>query len=276
MTLAPGTTLGRYQILEPLGSGGMATVYKAYEPSLDRTVALKVIRPGLAEEEGFLARFRREAQAVAKLSHPNIVHVLTFDEVDGRYFLAMDYLEGGTLKDRLSALSAGTLLEPHETDSIITQVADALAYAHEQGIVHRDINDPDVAGRLPGESPADQSEYGRDRDHPRPQALSVGLTTWLSRWAPRSVTTGPSNRSAGVCGEESFEYCRWIYSSGEGHGFAAWRAPDAHRPRSQAPSDIAERPAPGGRTARARSSGSRRDGRGGAALAASIPAERQV
>src|SRR5713226_4460374 len=144
MTLAPGTTLGRYQILEPLGSGGMATVYKAYEPSLDRTVALKVIRPGLAEEEGFLARFRREAQAVAKLRHPNIVHVLTFDEVDGRYFLAMDYLEGGTLKDRIETLDPGTLLPPAEVTSIVAQVADALSYAHEQGIVHRDIKPSNI------------------------------------------------------------------------------------------------------------------------------------
>jgi len=144
MTLAPGTTLGRYQILEPLGSGGMATVYKAYEPSLDRVVALKVIRPGLAEEEGFLARFRREAQAVAKLSHPNIVQVFSFDESDGRYFLAMQYLDGGTLKDRIGTLEPGTLLDPAETTSIIAQVADALTYAHSRGVVHRDIKPSNI------------------------------------------------------------------------------------------------------------------------------------
>ena len=144
MTLQPGTMLGRYQILEPLGSGGMATVYKAYELSLDRTVAVKVIRAGLAEEEGFLARFRREAQAVAKLSHPNIVHILTFDEIDGRYFLAMDYLEGGTLKDRIVQLPEGELLPLAEVTSIVSQVADALGYAHEQGIIHRDIKPSNI------------------------------------------------------------------------------------------------------------------------------------
>ena len=158
MTLAAGTTLGRYQILEPLGSGGMATVYKAYEPSLDRTVALKVIRPGLAEEEGFLARFRREAQAVAKLRHPNIVHVLTFDETDGRYFLAMDYLEGGTLKDRIESLDPGTLLAPAEVSSIVGQVADALGYAHEQGVIHRDIKPSNIM--LTGKGRAIVTDFG--------------------------------------------------------------------------------------------------------------------
>ncbi len=146
MTLAPGTTLGRYQILEPLGSGGMATVYKAYEPSLDRVVALKVIRPGLAEEEGFLARFRREAQAVAKLSHPNIVQVFAYDEVDGRYFLTMQYLDGGTLKERIADLTPGGRLPRAEAARIIGDVASALAHAHARGIVHRDVKPSHVRG----------------------------------------------------------------------------------------------------------------------------------
>ena len=144
MTLAPGTTLGRYQILEPLGSGGMATVYKAYEPSLDRTVALKVIRQGFAEDADFAARFRTEAQSVAKLDHPNIVHVHAFDESEGRLFLAMQYLEGGTLKDRIEALEPGTLLPPAEVALIVAQVADALTYAHGLGIVHRDIKPSNI------------------------------------------------------------------------------------------------------------------------------------
>src|SRR5947209_8280034 len=97
MRLYPGESLGRYQILEPLGIGGMATVYKAYLPALDRVVALKVLRPGLADDSDFDARFRREAQAVAKLRHPNVVQVFDFDEIDGRAFMAMEYLDGGTL-----------------------------------------------------------------------------------------------------------------------------------------------------------------------------------
>jgi len=164
MTLARGTTLGRYQILEPLGSGGMATVYKAYEPSLDRAVALKVIRPGLSAEADFVARFRREAQAVARLAHPNIVQVFAFDESDGQLFLAMQYLEGGTLKDRLAALAPGERLPWSEVTRIVTDVADALGYAHEQGIVHRDVKPSNVM--LHGQGA--RGRHGlRDRADPR-------------------------------------------------------------------------------------------------------------
>lgn len=158
MTIVPGTTLGRYQILEPLGSGGMATVYKAYEPSLDRTVALKVIRAGFAEDPDFAARFRREAQAVAKLEHPNIVHVYAFEETDGRLYLAMQYLEGGTLKDRIAQLSPGERAPWPEAASIVSQVAEALSYAHEQGVVHRDMKPSNIM--LTGSGRAVVTDFG--------------------------------------------------------------------------------------------------------------------
>ncbi len=97
VALQPGQTIGRYQIIEPLGTGGMATVYKAYQPSLEREVALKVLRPGFAEDPEFFQRFQREARSIAKLRHPHIVQVFDFEPLEGRYVLAMEFLEGGTL-----------------------------------------------------------------------------------------------------------------------------------------------------------------------------------
>ncbi len=130
MTLTIGETLGRYRILALLGRGGMANVYKAHHAALDRTVALKVMRASLTEDPDFVERFRREARAIAKLEHPNIVQVFDFDEIDGRSVLAMQYLEGGTLKDHLTTLG-GPLAAP-EVARIVRGVAGALDHAHEQ------------------------------------------------------------------------------------------------------------------------------------------------
>ena len=140
MTLQPGQTVGRYQILEPLGVGGMATVYKAFQPSLEREVALKVLRPGFAEDAEFFQRFQREARSIARLRHPNIVQVFDFEPVDGRYILAMEFLEGGTLKERVTSLAAkGERLSHSEVARIVGEVASALGYGHELGIIHRDV-----------------------------------------------------------------------------------------------------------------------------------------
>ena len=146
MTLAPGTTIGRYQILEPLGQGGMATVYKAFQPSLQREVALKVLRPGFAQDPEFRQRFEREAIAIARLRHPHIVQVFDFEvAASGEYALAMEFLEGGTLKERLTELAAqGKQIDPNEAVRIVSEVADALGYAHDKGIVHRDVKPSNV------------------------------------------------------------------------------------------------------------------------------------
>ncbi len=145
MSLQPGQTIGRYQIISQLGQGGMATVFKAFQPSLDRTVALKVMRAGLAEDAEFRERFVREARAVARLEHPSIVQVYDFDEIDGRAFMTMTYIEGGTLKDKLDELAkSGERLPPREIARILSQVADGLAYAHSQGIIHRDMKPSNV------------------------------------------------------------------------------------------------------------------------------------
>jgi serine/threonine protein kinase len=140
-----GQTLGKYLILEPLGRGGMARVYRAYHPQLDRYVAIKALRSDLVEEEGFLARFRHEAQAVAALRHPNIVQVLDFDVQDDVYHMVMELLEGDTLKTRLNDYRMrGEQMPLGEMVRILLDVLDGLAYAHSEGMIHRDVKPANI------------------------------------------------------------------------------------------------------------------------------------
>jgi serine/threonine protein kinase len=140
-----GQTLDRYLITGKLGMGGMAAVFKAYQPTLDRYVAIKVLHPIVASDEKFLARFRREARAAASLRHPHIVQIYDFGNDGDRYYMAMEYVEGLTLKQRLDEVRAGGQHMPlDEAVRIISQVADALYYAHEIGMVHRDVKPANI------------------------------------------------------------------------------------------------------------------------------------
>jgi len=140
-----GQTLGRYRVLEPLGHGGMARVYRAYHPQLDRYVAIKVLRPDLVDEEEFLLRFRREAQSVAALRHANIVQVFDFDLQGDVYYMVMELLEGDTLKTRLNDYRArDRQMELGEVVRILLDVLDGLAYAHNEGMIHRDIKPANI------------------------------------------------------------------------------------------------------------------------------------
>jgi hypothetical protein len=134
-----GTTLidERYELRGPVGSGGMADVYLAHDNVLDRDVALKVLKEHYAQNQEFVERFIREAQSAAALSHPNIVSI--FDRgasEDGTYYIAMEYLPGGTLKDRILKRGA---LPPQVAAEVALQTAEALQAAHNRGIIHRDI-----------------------------------------------------------------------------------------------------------------------------------------
>ena len=138
-----GQSLGRYQILEQLGEGGMATVYKAYDTRLDRYVAIKVIRNDLFGPtllERMLKRFEREAKALAKLSHPNIVKVLDYGEHNGAPYLVLEYLPGGTLKGQVM----GRPIPWQEAVRLLLPIAGALDYAHEQKIIHRDVKPANI------------------------------------------------------------------------------------------------------------------------------------
>jgi serine/threonine protein kinase len=140
-----GKTLGKYQILEPLGRGGMAQVYRAYHPQLDRYVAVKVLRPDLVEDREFLARFSREARSVAALRHPNIVQMYDFDSQDGTYYMVMELLEGDTLKATLNVYrTAGKRMPMGDGLRILTDVLAGLEYAHQEGIIHRDLKPANI------------------------------------------------------------------------------------------------------------------------------------
>ena len=137
--MTAGDTLNGYRIVEPLGAGGMATVYRAYQPALDRFVAVKVLAANAGQDPRFRERFRREAQTVAALRHPNILVVYDWGEQDGTAYLVSELVEGGTLADRL-----GTPLTCEQSLQFLRPVASALDYAHERGVVHRDVKPSNV------------------------------------------------------------------------------------------------------------------------------------
>jgi tRNA A-37 threonylcarbamoyl transferase component Bud32 len=141
-----GQMLGNYRIVERIGRGGMAVVYKAYQPALERHVAIKVLREQLtADDEQFARRFQREAKAVAALRHPNIVQVFDFGTQDDVSYMVMEYLDGTTLKAELKALAErGETMALQEAQRIFQAVAGAVDYAHAQGMVHRDIKPANV------------------------------------------------------------------------------------------------------------------------------------
>jgi serine/threonine protein kinase/thioredoxin-like negative regulator of GroEL len=140
MPFIVGDTVGPYRILEKLGRGGMATVFKGYHAALDRYVAIKALHPAFMEDPNFLARFQREARVVAKLEHSNIVPIYDFSEHEGRPYLVMKFIEGETLKARLSRGP----VEQDELLKVTHAVGDALTYAHQKGILHRDVKPSNV------------------------------------------------------------------------------------------------------------------------------------
>lgn len=134
------SSLGQYQLLEQIGVGGMATVYKALQPRLERQVAVKLMHQAFLQDPNFRARFEREARIVARLEHPNIVPVYDYDDINGQPYLVMKLITGRTLKDLLrdGPLSLDRILQ------IMPAIADALTYAHRQGVLHRDIKPSNI------------------------------------------------------------------------------------------------------------------------------------
>src|SRR5262245_4600797 len=140
MALSPGTRLGAYEIVGLLGAGGMGDVYRAHDPRLGRDVALKRVREAFADDPDRLARFEREARAVAALNHPHIVTLYALEESAGERYFVMELVEGRRLDEIVEpgGLPVGRAVE------IALALADALATAHDRGIVHRDLKPANV------------------------------------------------------------------------------------------------------------------------------------
>ena len=132
---------GRYEIMERIGMGGMADVYKAKDMVLNRYVAVKVLRGDLATDEKFVRRFQREALSASSLSHPNIVEVNDVGDDNGQYFIVMEYIEGKNLKDLLKKRGKLTVTEVVD---IMSQISDGLSIAHDSYIIHRDIKPQNI------------------------------------------------------------------------------------------------------------------------------------
>src|SRR5262245_35178806 len=140
MALASGTLLGPYEVIALIGAGGMGEVYRARDSKLNRDVAIKVLPEAFTSDHDRLARFRREAQVLASLNHPNIGAIYGFEESNGVQALVLELVEGPTLADRISQGP----IPLDEALPIAKQIAEALEAAHEQGIIHRDLKPTNV------------------------------------------------------------------------------------------------------------------------------------
>jgi serine/threonine-protein kinase len=173
-----GTTIGQYELHSLLGKGGMATVYRAYQPSMERPVAIKVLSPDLASDVEFIARFEREARIIAGLQHPHILPVFDFGRAGPYIYLVMRLIEGGTLGDELR----GRPLPLPRVSQITAQIADALDYAHRHGIVHRDLKPTNVL--LDGRDRVFLTDFGI--------AKLVSGATFTGLTAPNAVMGTPT------------------------------------------------------------------------------------
>ena len=188
-----GKTVSHYHITEKLGEGGMGVVYKAHDSKLERPVALKFLAPQAVEDPARKARFAREAKAAARLDHPNICPVYEIDEVEGRTFLAMAFLEGQTVKDKIKQRP----LKLEEALDIVIQTAQGLRTAHENEVVHRDVKSANLM--VSGRGEVKVMDFGLaqvgDRSQLTETGTSLGTPAYMS---PEQALAQPTDRRTDI------------------------------------------------------------------------------
>ena len=186
-----GQSIENYRIEELLGQGGMGAVYRATDTSLDRSVALKIMNPGVATNADFLRRFKSEARVLGRLQHPNIVNVYTFRHVDSHLIIVMEYVGGGTLSELID--HHGAIPVP-ESINLLKQSLNALDFAHSSNIIHRDIKPPNIL--LTREHQVKVSDFGLAKiqeDSNATMVTRVGMTGGTLHYMPPEQTEALSN-----------------------------------------------------------------------------------
>ncbi len=191
---------GRYGILNALGEGGVAIVYRAHDSLLDRTVAVKILRQHFASDPLFLARFRREAQAAARLSHPNIIAIYDVGEDNGQHYIVMEYVEGRNLK---SVVTEDGPLPAAKALYVAEQVCAALEHAHRQGFVHRDVKPQNILVRDDGRGTTDdelrtEGEGRRGREYRLAAGARPGLVVKVADFGLARSLNGAAASESGI------------------------------------------------------------------------------
>nr|MCU0697170.1 serine/threonine protein kinase [Myxococcaceae bacterium] len=209
--LTVGDTIGRYVVLERIGAGAMGQVFAAWDPQLDRKVALKLLKQAASSDE-HQARLLREAQTLARLSHPNVVTVFDVGRWEGQRFIALEFVDGGSVRTWLSAQSRGV----HDVLSVFVQAGRGLAAAHQAGVVHRDFKPDNVLVR--GDGRAQVTDFGlasealeRVRDD-APPGLSLTSTGTLLG-TPAYMAPAQLDGEAATTASDQFSFCVALYES---------------------------------------------------------------